>query len=315
MSDDLSPSSGTGFVHEALMYRSERELRDALHALLRDAAAAREPVLVVLPRPHLDRFRDTLDDTGAEVRFEDMEAVGHNPNCLLETVAEWVEGHGGRARVISEALWPGRTYPETVECLRHEALVNHALAGTGATVISTYDAEHLDAQTLAAAEMTHPTVREDGKARRSASYGDPLDTLAMQLIDEWPMESPSEPVSEHPFTGSLRELRRDIAGDPLVGRLSSRRRSDLVFAINEAATNAVRHGDGACTTRIWHDGRSVVSEVTFDGSLDDLLAGRRRPQADATAGRGLWLINQVCDLVQLRSDRSGTTLRMHVRDD
>jgi hypothetical protein len=31
-------------------------------------------------------------------------------------------------------------------------------------------------------------------------------------------------------------------------------------------------------------------------------------------GRGLWLINQLCDLVELRSDGSGTTLRMHVRE-
>lgn len=296
------------------MYRSEMELRDALRDLLHDAASAHEPVLVMLPQPQLDRIRQGLGDTGAQVRFEDMEAVGHNPNCLLEMVSEWVERHGGRARVISEAVWPGRSYPERVESLRHEALVNHALAGTGATIVATYDAEQLDGQTLAAAEMTHPTVREGGSARESASYGDPLETLAIQLDHDWPMESPSEPVFEHPFTGSLRELRRDIADDPLVGRLSSQRRSDLVFAVNEAASNAVKHGDGACTTRIWHDGRSVVSEVTFDGSLDDLLAGRRRPDTDATSGRGLWLINQVCDLVQLRSDTSQTTLRMHVRD-
>jgi len=120
-------------------------------------------------------------------------------------------------------------------------------------------------------------------------------------------------VFEHPLDGSLHELRHEVAEDPLVGELSSERRSDLVFAVNEAATNAVRHGDGGCTTRIWHDGRSVVSEVSFGSSLDDPLAGRRRPDVDAIDGRGLWLINQVCDLVELRSGPSGTTLRMHVR--
>jgi len=43
------------------------------------------------------------------------------------------------------------------------------------------------------------------------------------------------------------------------------------------------------------------------------MAGRRRPAADAAAGRGLWLINQLCDLVELRSGAAGTTLRMHIR--
>jgi hypothetical protein len=57
-----------------------------------------------------------------------------------------------------------------------------------------------------------------------------------------------------------------------------------------------------------------VTEVSFETSLDDPLAGRRRPDADAVDGRGLWLINQVCDLVELRSGPSGTTLRMHVRN-
>jgi hypothetical protein len=44
------------------------------------------------------------------------------------------------------------------------------------------------------------------------------------------------------------------------------------------------------------------------------MAGRRRPAADALEGRGLWLINQLCDLVEMRSDPSGMTVRMHVRE-
>ena len=41
------------------------------------------------------------------------------------------------------------------------------------------------------------------------------------------------------------------------------------------------------------------------------LAGRRRP-ADATGGHGLWIVYQVCDLVELTSDANGTTVRMHM---
>ena len=130
----------------------------------------------------------------------------------------------------------------------------------------------------------------------------------------WPLEDPTGPVSEHPLDGNLMELRRAIAEDPALGSLSAERRSDLVLAINEAATNAMRHGNTTCTTRIWHQGDEVVTEVSSGSGIPDVMAGRRRPAADALHGRGLWLINQVCDLVELRSGTSGTTLRMHIKE-
>ena len=110
------------------------------------------------------------------------------------------------------------------------------------------------------------------------------------------------------------DLRRAVADDPVLGSLSAARRSDVVFAINEAACNAVRHGNETCLTRIWHDGDEVVTEVSSRSAITDAMAGLRRPAADALQGRGLWLINQVCDLVELRSGTSGTTLRMHIKE-
>ena len=121
------------------------------------------------------------------------------------------------------------------------------------------------------------------------------------------------PMSEHVFVGDLRSLRRAVVDDPSLRGLSRERREDVVFVVNEAATNVLKHGDGRCTARIWHDGHSVVSEVSSDTAVPDVLAGRRRPSPDALSGRGLWLINQVCDLVELRSSETGLTLRMHVR--
>jgi anti-sigma regulatory factor (Ser/Thr protein kinase) len=36
------------------------------------------------------------------------------------------------------------------------------------------------------------------------------------------------------------------------------------------------------------------------------------PDARAEGGRGLWLINQLCDLVQLRPAVDGLTVRLHM---
>ena len=103
--------------------------------------------------------------TFASARCEDLEQVGRNPGCLLSMIEDWVASHDGRARVVSEVVWPGRSHAEAVEALRHEALVNHALAGSGATIMSPFDAGQLDADILAAVEMTHLTVVEETRVR------------------------------------------------------------------------------------------------------------------------------------------------------
>lgn len=293
------------------MYRDDAELDAAVYAFMRDAAAAGEPVLVALPGPRLEHVRHQLGDLMADARWEDAEQVGRNPGRLVAMIEEWVASHDGHARVVSEAVWPGRSRAEAMEALRQGALVDHTLAGSGATIMSTFDAQHLDEDILDGVEMTHPTVVVGGERRAGATYTDPLSMASGEM---WPLQDPTGSVSEHPLDGSLGELRRAIADDPVLGSLPADRRSDLVFAINEAASNAVRHGHDTCTTRIWHDGDEVVSEVSSASRINDVMAGRHRPPADALQGRGLWLINQLCDLVEIRSGTSGTTLRMHVKD-
>jgi len=86
---------------------------------------------------------------------------------------------------------------------------------------------------------------------------------------------------------------------------------DLVLAINEAATNALIHGGGGCELRIWQDTHQVICEVTDHGLFDEPLAGRRRPGPEVSSGRGVWLMNQLCDLVELRSTETGTAVRLH----
>jgi hypothetical protein len=40
------------------------------------------------------------------------------------------------------------------------------------------------------------------------------------------------------------------------------------------------------------------------------LVGRVRPGTDACSGRGVWLVNQLCDLVQIRSAPGGSVVRV-----
>ena len=93
--------------------------------------------------------------------------------------------------------------------------------------------------------------------------------------------------------------------------LSSSAVLDLVLAVDEAATNAVLHGAPPAELRIWREPAGIVCEVTDHGRLAYPLVAQRFPSPDWTSGRGLWLMDQLCDLVELRPLAEGTAVRMH----
>jgi anti-sigma regulatory factor (Ser/Thr protein kinase) len=72
------------------------------------------------------------------------------------------------------------------------------------------------------------------------------------------------------------------------------------------------HGGGAGTLRLWREGGSLLAEVEDQGWIEEQLVGRLRPDIRREGGRGLWLANQLCDLVQIRSGERGTVVRLHV---
>ena len=57
----------------------------------------------------------------------------------------------------------------------------------------------------------------------------------------------------------------------------------------------------------------MICEVSDRGRLDEPLAGRTRPELGQNGGWGLWLANQLCDLVQLRTLPDGSVVRLHLR--
>jgi anti-sigma regulatory factor (Ser/Thr protein kinase) len=110
----------------------------------------------------------------------------------------------------------------------------------------------------------------------------------------------------------LRGCRAFVERHAARARLGVERSAEFAVAVNEIATNSVVHGGGSGTLRTWQDGRDLICEVADNGMITDPLEGRRRPRPDATHGRGLWLANHLCDLVQVRSGPAGVRVRLQV---
>ena len=83
-----------------------------------------------------------------------------------------------------------------------------------------------------------------------------------------------------------------------------------MLAVHEAVTNSLRYGGDDGLLRIWRENGSVICEVRDSGCIDQPLVGRERPANDGEGGRGLWLVNHLCDLVQIRSFPTGAVVRL-----
>jgi anti-sigma regulatory factor (Ser/Thr protein kinase) len=301
----------SGFQHHALFYGGVDEYLDGTRRFIEDGLASDEPVLVAVPGSKIDITRAALRRADAQrVRFVDMTALGRNPGRIIPMVRAWVDGQRGtHSRFIGEPIWPGRTAPEAAEATRHEALINLAFADADATILCPYDTATLDDEVLLDARATHPELIEGDRHRASDRYTDPVQVWS---ASRWPLPEPVEPVASTSLNGSLRAVRAFTADRARELGLSGLRTADLVLAVNEAVTNALLHGSEPCRLRIWGDDGRVVCEVSDGGRLEDPLAGRREPAPEWASGRGVWLMNQLCDLVELHGLDSRTTVRLHV---
>ena len=129
---------------------------------------------------------------------------------------------------------------------------------------------------------------------------------------EAPLPAVQEAASARMFEeGDFADLRTDVRAHAAAAGLSPARTDDLVLVVHEIAVNAAEHSHGQGELRIWQEHQALVCEVRSSGRIQDPMVGRRPPERDRVRGRGLWLANQLCDLVQIRSGNDGTTVRAH----
>jgi anti-sigma regulatory factor (Ser/Thr protein kinase) len=310
----IAPHQTDEFEHEALFYAGIDEFVSQTVPFVREGLVGEEAVLVVVPEPRLRALQDGLGEDAGRVTFADMAEVGTNPARIIPAWRDFLSRHGGGRRPvrgIGEPIWAGRSPAELVECQRHESLLNLAFAGSGGwRLLCPYDVDALDRSVIEEARRSHPVLSAGRHRARSPVVRD-LDDMGRPF--DVPLPDPPANARALPFGfGDLAAV-RDLAAD--LGRragIEGFRLDDFVLAVHEVATNSVRHAGGHGVVRAWLEGGAAVCEVTDPGHIDQPLVGRERPDLDRPGGRGVWLANQLCDLVQIRTFPTGNTIRLHM---
>jgi integral membrane sensor domain MASE1/anti-sigma regulatory factor (Ser/Thr protein kinase) len=138
--------------------------------------------------------------------------------------------------------------------------------------------------------------------------GDTADDVALLAIRPIPLTGrpllrlPAEPRVLAPLRQTLRRWLRESDADPHVAK-------DILLACGEVCTNVIQHAYGAKEgpLEISLDVRDGMAEVTIRDR------GRWRPSSGTHGGRGLPLVQELMESVELTGGPDGTVVRMRRR--
>lgn len=305
------PSFAPHFHHEAFLYAGAGDFVDRAAPIVLRAVAAGDPVLIAIDPAKIELLRDRLGGAAGAVAWRDIRGVGANPARIIPLWRRFVDRHATHRRLVGfgEPIWQGRTPAELVEAQHHEQLLNLAFADApNFTLLCPYDTDQLGPDVLREAHRTHPLIAEPGGGRISADYPG----LAVISAPDLPaLPEPAGEPAEFAVGAGNGNVRSLLAHHGFAADLGAARTDDLTLAI-VAVTDGMGRNGVPQAVRVWRESGSVLAELRDLRSADDPLAGREWPPPAERAARGLWLANQLCDLVQVRPAGAGAVVRLHV---
>ncbi len=310
---DLGQAGEPRAVHAALQYNGMEEFLAGVTGFVEAGLEQDEPVLAALHGRHASELRERLDGRDQEVSWADITRVGANPARIIPWMHRFIGAHPGRGvRCVQEPIWAGRSAAEQREAIRHEALINLAFAGTEVSVLCPYDIARLAPAVITCAGLAHPVLIRDHHAQGSPGY----DAAAVFPAEcDRPLRGPPGRAAVLAYRTDLAAVREFTAGHARGAGMSADRVCDLVLAVGELAANTLRHTSAGGVLSIWAARGELICQVADTGHISDPLAGRHEPGLEADGGHGIWVVQQLCDLAELRTGPGGLVIRLHMRQD
>ncbi|MEO9139723.1 MAG: anti-sigma factor RsbA family regulatory protein [Jatrophihabitans sp.] len=296
------------YRHEALPYSGEVHFVAACTGVVRDALEQDERPLVLAGFDKVDAVRAALGADADEVTFVATDEHGRNPGRITTMLHRFAtDAKGQRCVGVNEPVFAGRFPTAIDEVVLAEFLLNEqGLRTLPLSIVCMYDDGALDSPVMDSMRQSHPVVRgQDANPEYRLGRGRALYETDLGAA---PPGARRLVVGTH----GLDDMRGFVGTIAAGFGIAADRVADLVLAANEIVTNSLRYGGGRARLATWFADGSAICEVRDDGHISDPLVGRFAPPSNASGGRGLWLANHLCDLVQLRSFRGGTVVRLHV---
>jgi anti-sigma regulatory factor (Ser/Thr protein kinase) len=303
----MMSSDSTVLRHNALVYASPDEYLARAVPFLQEGLAAGEGAIVAHTKAGLAMVREALGPSAAQVTFVDVSAAYTRPARTLAAYHK-VYAQQLRRTPALRAVADVQFGPDPREWelwTGYEAVFNRSFGHLPAWVLCSYDASGTPDPIIDAVWRTHPEVVNGTAWATSDRYDDP-DALLRRLT---PAPEPVPELSSLGYARDAEQLREQLAPVLSAAGLGDARTLDMLLAVTELATNAVRHGGGIQDVRLGHVHGRVVCEILDAGSgFDDPAAGYLAPRAGI--GRGLWVARQLSWRLEFFSSPRGFTARL-----
>ncbi|WP_432981512.1 anti-sigma factor RsbA family regulatory protein [Dactylosporangium sp. CA-233914] len=301
-------------IHQALVFDSAAAFLAAAVPFVTEGVHRGDTVLAITSAANEELLREHIGGTAEHVTFLSAVDWFDSPGRTLDAHHRRIDalpGTTGILRVLSEPVWEGRDPLETSEWGRYESVLNVALADARAWLMCGYSSRSLPTAIVDDARRTHPALAVGAQSEASIAYADPASYYAEHNGPLLPR--PGEGVERLADFADMAPVRQFVADHATRLGVPAERLADFALAVNEVATNAVRHGAGHGDARLWATDRRVICEITDPGRATDNFLGFLRADPGGGQGHGLWIARQICDLLEMRTGSGGTTVRLHIR--
>jgi anti-sigma regulatory factor (Ser/Thr protein kinase) len=192
---------------------------------------------------------------------------------------------------------------------RFEAVLNDAYADLAFYLLCPHDTRRLGPDVLEVVLRSHPMMWGGAGPVPSPTYVDTA-TFLRQAEPDW-SERPAGALVRH--VDDARQARA-LVGEVLAGGLEGERGQDVLIAVNELVSNALRAA-GTAEVSTWREGGCRVWQVADSGpGFHAATAGYVPPADDLDCGRGLWLARSLASDATVRATGPGTAIRLFFLD-